>query len=588
MRAIIIGSSLAIHCAILWQGAALHSPTWDEVGHLPSGVVHWHTGRFDLYKVNPPLVRLVAALPVVFSEPDLSWMKATERTYDRGEWFAGHEFIRVNGPDATLNFFAIARRACIPFSALGAIVCYLWARDLYGPNSGLAALLLWCFCPSVLAFGQLITPDIAAAATGLLASYLFSVWLKTRAWKFCIASGVFLGVALLTKLTWIVLLVVWPLIWLLNRGWKHLNKSDVLQFLSIIMLSLYVVNLGYGFEGSFSSLGSYQFRSQTLSGRTDDQFGNRFRGTLLERVPVPLPMNYPLGADRQKVDFETGYYSYLRGEWRFGGWWYYYLYAILVKLPVGSLALAIIAVAWFCTVPASRKSFGVELELLVPACTIFLMVSSQTGFNHHLRYVFPALPFAFVWVSRIFDRVSNTSITLPIVSLLLLLQSVGATLSVHPHYMGYFNAPSGGPSEGHNHLLDSNVDWGQDLLFLREWLREHPEYKNLSIGFSLPANLYTPRDLGMSHDEPPPACLEMPCSDALFQHGPLPGTYAIFSRRQHEQNGLNYFNHFEPIALVAYSIRIYEISLEEANSVRAKLGMVLLPKSNSGEIGDAN
>ena len=77
---------------------------------------------------------------------------------------------------------------------------------------------------------------------------------------------------------------------------------------AVFAIGLYVINLGYGFEGSFRRLGEYTFASRALAGlgswAEHGGGGNRFQSGWLGRIPVPLPYNYVLGIDRQKADFE--------------------------------------------------------------------------------------------------------------------------------------------------------------------------------------------------------------------------------------------------------------------------------------------
>src|SRR4029453_17991507 len=89
----------------------------------------------------------------------------------------GRAFVSAN-LDWWFGYFVLARWACIPLSLLGGYVCWRWAADLYGPYAGLLALVLWCFCPNVLAHAQMITPDTGAAALGVTAAYAFWRWLK--------------------------------------------------------------------------------------------------------------------------------------------------------------------------------------------------------------------------------------------------------------------------------------------------------------------------------------------------------------------------------------------------------------------------
>jgi len=337
---------LSLHAALLAWAATRHSPAIDEVGHLAAGLSHWKFGRFDLYRVNPPLVRLVATAPVALMRPQMNWAAYSVLPGTRSEFDCGERFIAVNGA-RSLWFFTVARWACIPFSLLGGCVCYRWAGKLYGPAGGLLALSLWCFCPNVWAHAQMITPDVGATSTGAAACYLFWRWLRGPTWPRAFAAGSVLGLAELTKATFLVLYVVWPLAWIVwrlsarvgqafqadgtavasgdaqSRCDEHPTQESGLRqaaHLTVMVgLCLYVVNLGYAFEGSFHRLGDYRFISEALGGPRDPQApdgwpGNRFAETPIADLRLPLPADYVLGVDQQKSDFERGYPSYLRGE----------------------------------------------------------------------------------------------------------------------------------------------------------------------------------------------------------------------------------------------------------------------------------
>jgi hypothetical protein len=159
-----------------------------------------------------------------------------------------------------------------------------------------------------------------------------------------------LGLAELTKMTLVVFFVVWPILWLVYR-WperKALARRDWLRELSMLaarmVLAIYIVNLGYGFEGSLTPLGKFEFVSDTLRGESAPQpgqpaVGNRFADTWLGYLPVPLPKNYLLGLDLQKRDFEHYHQpSYLRGQFRDRGWWYLLSVRAGDQSPAGHLA----------------------------------------------------------------------------------------------------------------------------------------------------------------------------------------------------------------------------------------------------------
>ncbi|MGE0378243.1 MAG: hypothetical protein AB7Q45_22770, partial [Planctomycetaceae bacterium] len=131
---------LASHAGLLAYSATTHSPTVDEPGHLVAGLVHWEFGRFDVYKVNPPLVHYLAALPVIAAGYEADWSEFYDHPGARPEFSMGSAFIRANGERA-IWLFTLARWACIPISLLGGLFCFLWSRELWNSNTaGLVSL----------------------------------------------------------------------------------------------------------------------------------------------------------------------------------------------------------------------------------------------------------------------------------------------------------------------------------------------------------------------------------------------------------------------------------------------------------------
>jgi hypothetical protein len=183
---------LLIHGGLLAWASSRNSPVIDEVGHLPAGVSHWCFGRFDLYRVNPPLVRSWAALPVLASDCVFDWTRCDDSPTARPEFAIGRDVIARNG-ERVLGYFTLARWMCIPFSLLGGYVCYLWSSELYGRKSGVLAAVLWCFSPNILAHAALITPDAGAAAFGVAAGYAFWRWLRRPSLRATLIAGGALG-----------------------------------------------------------------------------------------------------------------------------------------------------------------------------------------------------------------------------------------------------------------------------------------------------------------------------------------------------------------------------------------------------------
>ena len=464
---------LTIHAGLLAWSATRHSPTLNEPGHLVAGLSYWQFGRFELYRVNPPLVEMIAALPVMAAGYQEDWSGFHESPGARPVFAMGSDFIKANG-ERSIWLFTIARWACIPISLAGGLFCFLWSRELWsvaafdpqsklqeveqttsterqlsattnGGLAGLISLTLWCFEPNILAHGELVTPDCAATAFGLGAAWTFWRWLKQPTWGRAFAAGALLGLAELSKMTWVILFALWPLLWLFwsctrtlraatsfspagerfsqpansgtPEGWMRVRATRFLlstfrspfQLTTILLVGLYILNLGYAFDGTFTQLKEFTFISRALTGLEESgEPGNRFADSVLGELPVPLPKQYLLGMDVQKHDFEDyGQPSYLRGEWKDGGWWYYYIYGLAVKTPHGSqllLLVSIVTFVWFAR-RRQQSQHGVQrvatwrdvVILLAPATVVMVLVSSQMEFNHHVRYVLPVLGFVFVF-----------------------------------------------------------------------------------------------------------------------------------------------------------------------------------------------
>ena len=591
----IVASLLLVHTGLLAYSAYVHSPTLNEPGHLVAGISHWRFGRFELYRVNPPLVRMIAALPVMAAGAETDWRGFEEDPGARPVFGMGGRFLAVNG-ERSFWLFTIARWACIPFSLLGGYVCFRWARELYGEPAGILALALWCFSPNIIAHGSLITPDSGATALGVTAAYFFWRWLKQPTWSRVLVAGVTLGLAELTKMTWIILFGLWPLVWLIWQCSSDRRRQlrawliQAAQMALVLSIALYVLNLGYGFEGSFNRPRDFRFvsRSLTSDGEEEDhvknrQGKNRFADSWLGTIPLPVPRHYVLGMDVQKRDFENfGRLSYLRGEFRDRGWWYYYLYGLAIKVPLGTWLLILLATwlrfrRWDCS-----ATWRDEIVLLVPLAAVLALVSSQTGFNHHMRYVLPIFPFAFIATSCVAGAVSWKQWRIAFFAVVVLAWSVGSSLWIYPHSLSYFNELAGGPTGGHAHLINSNIDWGQDLLYLRRWLDDHPEARPVYLVYY---GRVDPRAAGIEHTLPPQPLQGN--NDRSHLQVLRPGWYAIsvnylrgFSylapdetgiRREVPENAYSFLLDFPPEAMAGFSIYIYHLTPEDITRVQREM-----------------
>lgn len=580
--------------ALLTWAAITHSPNANEPAHLAAGISHWELRSFELYSVNPPLVRLVASVPAMLVGVHTDWTNLRANRA-RPEFLVGPDLIAANGRRSLL-LTTLGRCACVPFILTGGYVCFSWARRLYGPAAGIIATTLWCFCPLILGHGSCLTPDAHATAVGLGANFLFWRWLCRPGWARMLGASIGLGAALLAKSTWLILLVMWPTGAAVWFGLANDCKGGVLMFVRhaiqiglMVMIGLYVVNSAYLYSGSCVPLGEYQFCSRMLGGRSDGHVGNRFNTGVWTSLPVPLPRDYVIGVDLQKRDVERRLPSYFRGRVLNGGLWYYYVYALGVKVPMGTWILAAMALAYrLGRQRAGNERLRHDVYLLVAFVSLIVVVSTQVDYTAHVRYAMPALPYLYVWTGQLGTAAAAfRPWRLPVVGALV--ATTISSLSVAPHWISYFNEAAGGSARGHLQLANSNLDWGQDLLYLQKWRQAHPEVTRVRLAYY---GMFHPGAIGMVFDDVP----ELPQlatridartspRDSKATGGLEPGCYAISvnfvlghpfwvpradgSRIWQSEAVFKYFQELHPITTAGYSIWIYDVTEAEASRIRA-------------------
>ncbi|HEY1191601.1 MAG TPA: glycosyltransferase family 39 protein [Gemmata sp.] len=597
---VVVAVVLAIHVGLILDCASKDFLTYDEVGNLAAGVSYWETGSFRLSNVNPPLPKLLAALPVWLSGPAVGSLEQPQRPGHRPETTVGDRFARDNAP-RYLAFAFWGRVSGALWAVLAALVLYKWATLLWGRRGGLLALTVWCFEPNVIAHSHLITTDMPVTATGLLAAYLFRSYLLAPSWQRASWAGAALGLGLGCKFTLVVLCPLWVLLWLCCHlvGWPRIGpkpeRATALgQFALLVAVSALVLNASFLFSGTGRPLGDYRFVCATLAGPQEEWepegYGNRFAESWVGRVPVPLPDDVLIGIDLQRRDFEIyrNREMYLAGEWKKDGWWYYYLYAAALKIPLGVWGLFLISLLVPLLATGRPALPWAELALLaLPGVVLFVFVSTQTSLQHHSRYALPALPYWIIFVGRAGQVFGSAPRAAQALAGAALVWAVGSYLALHPFALPYFNELAGGPDRGHEYLLGSNIDWGQDLTRLKEWSDAHPEAQPLRVAYF---GHVDPRVVGLNFVLPSGG-------SGTGQDGPQPGYYAVSVRFVQGQgaappNGkggyqylpphaLTYFRKFRPIAKAGYSIFIYRLSPEDVNAVRAERGFPPLPSNRT-------
>jgi len=313
------------------------SVTFDEFAHIPAGVAYWKQRTFHLYAHNPPMARLIAALPIL-AEAELPPVAPVVCIDPEYRWeFAEDFMIRQLGrrpggePDGSAYDRLVFRsRLSILWlgAALGGLI-FIWSRDLFGFGGGLLSLGLYAFCPNMLAHASLATTDLAAAFFSTLAMFaLYRYGRNGSPANLCLAGAAF-GLALLTKFTALVLFPLGALAMALGlrkdgggRSWPS-KIGHVLVFSGLVWL---VFCSGYFFTEMFTPVGEMPAQSSAWSA---------LKHALPSWMPVPLPAAAVFGIDAELARSERNLgVFYLMGQLSREGWISYFPAALAAKAPI--------------------------------------------------------------------------------------------------------------------------------------------------------------------------------------------------------------------------------------------------------------
>lgn len=496
------GYPMAVLFALLYIGMAVtgqvdKSTTFDEIAHLTAGYTYWLTNDYRLHPENGVLPQRWAALPLSFGEyrvPSLdqpSWWRSNV-------WTIGEQFFYHEGND--LAVMLLQGRAMIAFLGLGlGLVVYRWSRSLFGPLGGMISLFLYAFCPTILAHGSLITSDMAIALT--LTASMWCLWqlLHRVSWYTVLGTGLVLGLLFVSKMSAVLILPMWLLLLvvrlcskrplLVASGSPRQIEQGVSKLLAlagagigVILLAVVVIWGTYGFR--YSAFNMYEPGRDSLSRGWDTVVsgtGSIGRAVEFAREHRVLPEAYLFGF-AAVIKNAQARMTFLNGEHALTGWWNFFPYALLVKTPVPVLILlagAMIGAALHFRSESEQRACAEWAPIVegfyqtAPLWVLLLVywafaLSSNLNIGH--RHLLPTYPAMFIlagsasyWCAM---RYRIAHVALGAVLVWHLLESI----SIRPHYLAYFNQLDGGPSQAYRHLVDSSLDWGQDLPSLKRWL----------------------------------------------------------------------------------------------------------------------
>ncbi len=419
--------------------------TSDEPAHVACGMEWLDKGIYQWEPQHPPLARVAAALPLYLAglrsqntRRDLRFAMSLEGA---AILYSNHQYERN---------LALARLGILPFFWLACAVVYAWGARYFRPAVALTAVFLFSMVPTVLAHAGLATTDMALTAT-LGAAFLAGlIWIESPTSRNAVWFGAATGLMTVSKFSALAFFPASAAValgWCVYRerpGWQALarwTRDRVPSFAVAVAAGALLIWAVYRF--SFGDAGFFHLR-------------------------LPAPELY--AGIRQVMDHNAGgQESYLLGERSQTGFWLFFPVALAVKSPLAFLVLAAVG-----AVLVFRKDGGNRnLRIVLAFCVSILAVGMSSRINIGLRHILPIyLGLSLLGAVAVVTLLewSDPRPWLRGALALLILWLAGSSLRSHPDYLAYFNETAG--SEPEKILVDSDLDWGQDLKRLASRLRE--------------------------------------------------------------------------------------------------------------------
>lgn len=540
---------LVIMTFLLVKNAYDDSATTDEPIHILSGYEYWN----KIYSVNPehpPLGKMLSAIPLNYIKPFFpndSDYESAIGDYYYDSWYETRNYAQKwlydtkgNDPD---QIVVSSRLIVVAFTIIFGLIVFFVARRWFGIIAGIISLFLFVFSPVILTHGHLANTDLWISFSFFIAVFSFAWYLeKPEKYRLIIGSILF-AIALIFKFSAIILIPIMGVLWIIkskqsqNRNfytWKKILYS-VAVYTIVAFLMIWAV---YGFPlGTAPAKILDPNRIYLVPPLLD-------LSLFLQHLPVP---QYWKGLIMVFSTSMSNRPAFILGNYFLSGVWYYFPFAYLVKEPLSLLILLFGGIIYW--IISKRKLEFRDWILIIPV-VIYFSVSIFSKLNIGIRHLMPIYPFIFIFIghfiSELYLKIKNNRNLLIAYSLLLTAffgWYLFTNISVYPYYLTYFNELAGGPKNGGKLVADSNIDWGQDMKRLANWIRENNITEPIRLEYFWSGKLQ-PKYYGINF-----IVLEKnnPNQKGWFAIG----TTALYMPEY------NWLNNYKPVTVVGNSIKIY-------------------------------
>lgn len=447
------------------------SLTFDEGDHMYAGYMMLHAGDYGLNPEHPPLVKMLAALPLLGEK---LWLPQPRNQYFKAvAYLDGRDWLAHNDGDSQRLVFRM--RLAAGLLAIGiSLMVFFAASEWFGTVAGLVALALVSFDPNIVGHSALVTTDIGVSLFFLTSIYAFYRYVKQPSLLRLALAGLASGLLLATKHSGIllapmlILLIGWEVATAAKgtRGRLALRLSGA--FGAIVVMGVVVLWAFYGFRYAARPAGLAMSTSLAEYVAPLSHF-NASAVMAIAHLRL-LPESYLIGLVDVKRMAEF-YPTFIFGKNYSHGVWWYFPSVILIKTTLGLLAL--VAAAFFA-IFTGRLRKGRELAFILIPAAFYLFVAIQAGIDIGARHILPVDTFLFILAAGGVATLAAGSRRWAYFGAGLVLAHIVSALTVFPNYIAYANEAWGGPKNVHKLLSDANADWAQQLYQVKAWQDRHP------------------------------------------------------------------------------------------------------------------
>jgi hypothetical protein len=447
---LLLALALAVQVTQLAVASPQKSAAFDEQYHLAAGYSYLRTGDVRLATTHPPLMGLIGALGLLGRDDVVL-------PVDHPSWAAGDRFLFSDvflweANTDPVSMVLAARRPIMAVSVLLTLGLFFWARRLIGAPAGWLVLALAVFDPNLLGNGRVVTTDLGLSCFLLLTLWRFWAWLERPTGVNLALAGMCAGLAMCAKYTG---LFVGPALLLITLIYPIQPKVTLWRRLAglIVMglVALGVIWALYGFA-----------------------FGPMPSGLLSVPLPASFYWQQLYNTFFRIVDLQGARYDFFWGEAANQGWWYYFPVALAVKTPLPLLILAGVGL-----VIGVRQQGWRRLSVIWLLPLLFLLLGLTGVLTIGYRHILPVVPLLIMAAGYTLPMQELPRVEWrhrptwgAILVLLLLGWQVAGSLRLYPHQEAFFNELAGDWYRWSNLLVDSNLDWGQDLSALRQTMTD--------------------------------------------------------------------------------------------------------------------